>query len=657
VNGAKVRESEPTHGDPARNSASVRTHGLSKACAPAPPSDGRATRDVEARAADVSLAMSLWAVDPAGLGGVTLRSAASPVRDAVCAWLPNLFPRAPIVRAPLGITEDRLLGGLSLADTLRAGKVVRERGLLARADGGVVIAAMAERLEPMTISRLCAALDEGVVRVERDGASLVVPTRLGVLALDEGEPGSDEATAPALRDRLAFRLELDTLRPDDLAEPTTRRPDAAIAPKLVGVPGAVAEAIVMAATAFGVVSLRAPLLAIAAARAHAALHGRSVVDEVDAQVAVRLVLGHRATRLPAPPADDSADDAANDDQPDEQASQEPETDTEDQPQPPEAEDGSSPEEPERPDGNDDGDAGPPTTREVSLEDVLVSAVKSGLPPGLLQRLMLPNKAKKRGAAGRVGAATLAPQGGRPAGVRAGALRHGERLHVLETIRAAAPWQRVRQKERPSDDARRVLVRSEDFRVVRTKRRSETCVIFCVDASGSLAMKRLAEVKGAVEQVLLECYARRDHVALIAFRGEGAQVVLPPMRALARVRKGLAGLVGGGPTPLAAGLDAALAMATEVTRRGQSPLVVVLTDGRGNVAKDGSHDAAVAAEDARTAAVALRVAGVRTIVLDTSPRPRPITIELATAMDARYLPLPYLDAAVIARQVQSIAGQA
>jgi len=232
--------------------------------------------------------------------------------------------------------------------------------------------------------------------------------------------------------------------------------------------------------------------------------------------------------------------------------------------------------------------------------------------------------------------------------------------VLETVRAAAPWQPLRRREAAlvggnTVAARRVIVRLDDFRVMRTKRRRETCVIFCVDASGSAAMQRLAEVKGAIEQVLLDCYARRDHVALIAFRGSGAQLVLPPMRSLVRVRKGLAALAGGGVTPLAAGIDAALALAEDVTRAGQTPILVFMTDGRGNVARDGSHGSGPANEDALAAARAVRVAGIRTLFLDSAPRPRAPARLLAKEMDARYLPLPYLDAQGISRQVQSLGG--
>jgi magnesium chelatase subunit D len=116
----------------------------------------------------------------------------------------------------------------------------------------------------------------------------------------------------------------------------------------------------------------------------------------------------------------------------------------------------------------------------------------------------------------------------------------------------------------------VEVRRDDFRVGRFEQRSQSTTIFVVDASGSSAFNRLAEAKGAVELLLADCYVRRDRVALLAFRGRGAELLLPPTRSLVRAKRSLAGLPGGGGTPLAAGIDAAAALADAVRRRGETP---------------------------------------------------------------------------------------
>ena len=139
-----------------------------------------------------------------------------------------------------------------------------------------------------------------------------------------------------------------------------------------------------------------------------------------------------------------------------------------------------------------------------------------------------------------GSAAASSLKGRPVGNRPGDPRRG-RLDLIATLRTAAPWQPLR---RGTDEARRVVVAAEDIRIRRYRQRSETTAIFCVDASGSAALERLAEAKGAVELLLAEAYVRRDRVALVAFRGTGAEVLLPPTRSLVRAKRALAGLPGG-----------------------------------------------------------------------------------------------------------------
>jgi magnesium chelatase subunit D len=244
-------------------------------------------------------------------------------------------------------------------------------------------------------------------------------------------------------------------------------------------------------------------------------------------------------------------------------------------------------------------------------------------------------------------------------VRRGEPRAGARLNVIETLRTAAPWQILRREEAlrlglPSVPGRRIDVRREDFRITRLKQRSETTSIFAVDASGSSALHRLAEVKGAVELLLADCYVRRDRVAMLSFRGRSADLILPPTRSLARAKRCLAGQPGGGGTPLAAAIVAAVALADAVRRKGQTPIVVLLTDGRANVARDGSPGRERAEADALASARVMRAAGFTALVVDTSSHPHPSARQLADEMGARYLPLPYADARKLSLEVQAAA---
>jgi magnesium chelatase subunit D len=229
-------------------------------------------------------------------------------------------------------------------------------------------------------------------------------------------------------------------------------------------------------------------------------------------------------------------------------------------------------------------------------------------------------------------------------------RGGARLALVETLRAAAPWQRLRGAGAGAG-SRRVVVRRDDLRVQRREQRRGTTTIFVIDASGSQAAHRLAEAKGAVELLLADCYARRDRVAVIGFRGAGAQVLLPQTRSLVRARRQLAGLPGGGGTPLAAGIDAATAMVASVRREGSTPLVVMLTDGKANVGRGGEPGRAAAAADALAASRAFAATAAPVLVIDTSPQPGAAAAALAQALGGRCIALPYAGALAVSRAVR------
>jgi magnesium chelatase subunit D len=241
------------------------------------------------------------------------------------------------------------------------------------------------------------------------------------------------------------------------------------------------------------------------------------------------------------------------------------------------------------------------------------------------------------------------------GTMPGDPRSGARLSPVATLRAAAPWQPLRRAERADSPAEGLIIQRDDFRVVRFRERSESTTVFVVDASGSAALNRLAEAKGAVELLLADCYIRRDQVALIAFRGDSAEVLLPPTRSLVRAKRNLAALPGGGGTPLASAIEAAAVLADSLRRRGGTPHVVFLTDGRGNIARDGGRGREAAREDLPAAAALFRECGARCMVIDTSPRPTDSAEELARQLHANYLPLPHADASQLRDAVRLASG--
>lgn len=617
---------------------------------------------------------ALFAVDPVGCGGVAIRSLATPARDAWLQLLHDLLPEdTPVRRVPLHINDERLLGGLDLAATLQAGRPIAQKGVLTLADGGVVLMAMAERMSPATAARLAAVIDSGEVALEREGLASRHPTRFGVVALDEGL-ADDERMAPALLDRLGFMIDLHPVLPDPAAAAEsegmelpfrTTRADIVRARSLLAqieVELDVVQALVAAALQLGVYSIRAPMQALRVARVAAALDGRICLIDEDVALAAALVLSPRATRMP------TAEPPPEEDQPEEQEPAETPTEQPEDPPPP----------PEQPDEDpveapDDEPEREPTVDD--LAELVLAAAQSAIPPGLLAAMQLGLEQRARSnAAGRMGASKASQSRGRPRGARRGEPRAGSRLNVIETLRAAAPWQKLRQAEmariaavevvttrkrstkKHTAPVARVQVRRDDFHVTRYQQRSATTTVFVVDASGSSALNRLAEAKGAVELLLADCYVRRDQVAVLSFRGRVAELLLPPTRSLVRAKRSLAGLPGGGGTPLATAIDAAAALGQQIARRGETPIVVLLTDGRGNVARDGSPGRARAAEDVDLAARQYRLANLSTLLIDTAPQPQPAAQALARMMGATYLPMPYAGSAALSRAVAQ-AGQA
>lgn len=554
-------------------------------------------------------AAALLVACPVGLGGMVVKAPPGPVRDAFVTMLKDALPAdTPCLRLPHALPDARLTGGIDLAGTLASGRPVFERGLLATAHGGVLIAGMAERIDRAVAARLEAALDTGSVRIERDHVSDTVPAAFALILFDEGEPGEDPPPA-SLTDRLAFSVDLSNLSWRDCGEAIEHASATGLAPMAVELAPGHAETLVTLADALGIASLRAPLLAAIAARTHAARAGRSMTGDSDIASAARLVLAPRATRLPAPP------EAQEPPPPEDHDPQQTET----------ASDENHPQ--DRP-----------------LEDQILDAIASAIPADLLAQLQAGRGGRLAGRGAEAGRKAPATRG-RPLGARRGDPRR-ERLDLLETLRAAAPWQRLREQR--GDAA--IAVRKDDLRVRRFRPKSRTTTIFVVDASGSSALHRLAEAKGAVELVLAECYVRRDEAALIAFRGQKAEIILPPTRSLTRARALLKGLPGGGGTPLALGLDAARQLADTVRRKGDRPFLILLTDAQANIGRDGLGGRQRADEDALSAAEALNRDGYESLLIDTSPRPQPKAATLAARMGARYLALPHADARRLAAAI-------
>ena len=455
-----------------------------------------------------------------------------------------------------------------------------------------------------------------------------------IIALDEAAE-ADEGAPDVLRERLALHLDLSEVALGALSQDGVELDAEVVAMARMHLPhvlNAGAEAaLTKAAHVLGIESLRAPVFALRAARAAAALNGQDEIGEAEAALAARMVLAPRAQQLPA---QDRADDTPRD------------------PAPPQDDGETGADSQSDSDGERDDVLKAPDV----LSEITVDAAAAAIPQGLLERLQTGAAPRKSTVAGRAGATQKDGKRGRPAGTRRGDPSEGRRLDVLATLRAAAPWGRARRRGwarfKPGPA---IEVRRDDFRVKRFKQKAETATIFVVDASGSLALHRLAEAKGAVELMLAQSYVRRDQVAVIAFRGQGAQTLLPPTRSLTRAKRSLAALPGGGGTPLAAAIETAEALARSEARQGRSVTLIFLTDGAANIALDGAAGRERAQREAREAAQRLRAGGHAALLVEVSKRGTDAARALATAMQARYVRLPSAESGALADLARDAAA--
>lgn len=548
----------------------------------------------------VSRALAAMAIDPSGLKGIAFRARVGPARAAIEALLPRL--PGGLRRIAPSVSDTQLFGGLNIAATLAEGRPVREPGL--DDTGTALVLPMAERITSGLAARLGQILD-----LDR-GHALVL--------FDEGaEP--EECAPQSLLDRMAFHFDLNELSAREARFLLPAPADIDHAITHFGQLRASADdlgTLTLLAARFGIDNLRVPTLAAHAARALAALDRADEVGEDHIREAAELVFPHHARLVPEHP-----DEAQN---------------------------------PEPPDPTEDGGQNQDASLSDIPQEILVDAIAALLPRDLLEVGKRDRAANARSNGSGAGERRRGNRRGRPLPARPGKTDGRNRIDPVATLRTAAPWQRLRRQQ--IGDTRPVIIYPSDIRIRRYEDRSDRLLIFAVDASGSAAVARLSEAKGAVELLLAQAYAKRDQVALIAFRGTGAELLLPPTRSLVQGKRRLAALPGGGGTPLAAGLQAALSLSELSRGRGLSPMLALLTDGRANVGLDGAPGRATAAQDATKLARHVNHSGLRAVMIDTAMRPGKDAAALAGAMGADYLALPRADAKGISAAVDRALEQ-
>ncbi len=610
------------------------------------------------------LALLLNAVNPA-VGGLLIRGGKGTAKSTAVRALAALLPEMHLCELPVGATEDRVAGGIDFAASLARGRAVFQPGLLAAAHRGILYVDEVNLLDDHIVDLVLAAAASGRNVVEREGISRCHPARfvlVGTMNPEEGE------LRPQFLDRFGLCVEVRACTDPALRVELIRRRDAfdrdpaAFHDRFTGESARLRHQVLRARRRLATLRL-APALRgfiaelciggnVAGHRAdlvmeQATLALAALEDSEPAPAHVRrvapLVLAHRSRESAPPP-----EPGQGPEEPRDRDTTEPQAD---EPQVTDragtgADQGPG-EEVERPPGDDNraGEPGPPENdnREPEPADDRIAGVA---PPFRVRPIAWEGDRQARRGSGRRSPSRVAGKQGRS--IRTTLHGADGDIALDATIRAAAPW----QHHRPGNLAIRLA--PADFRYRVRRKRLGNLLVFVVDGSGSMgAQGRMAASKGAILSLLLDAYQKRDRVSMVGFRRDRAEVLLPVTGSVELAGRLLAEMAVGGRTPLSAGL----ARGYELVRNHLAhepdgrPIVIVITDGRANVAL-GSGDPV---EEATRLATAMgRDRRVKYLVVDTEEAGVVnfgLARGLATALGAEYYRIRDLQAGTLVELIR------
>lgn len=524
--------------------------------------------------------------------------------------------KTPVVDLPLGATEDRVVGSLNVERAIKEGIKALEPGILAAANRGILYIDEVNLLDDHVADVLLDAAAMGVNIVEREGVSVAHPSKfilVGTMNPEEGE------IRPQLLDRFGLQVsvagiedveqrmqiakiaEAFDLDPKGFAkewqqEQVDMKQKISRARQLlsqVSMSDDLLRLIASTCIDLGVKTHRAEIVITRTAKTIAAFDGRTEVNQEDVKKAMELALAHRMRSRPFEPP------TLNKERLEKSMSQK-QHEHQHQDQKPEQQkkNEQQPQEPSEQKDTDQKQAAKPQERIFEI----------GTPIDV-RAITMPRKrdriARRKTSGRRMNTLALRNRGRY---LRQKMPQEGKDIAIDATIRAAAPYQRIRSGPNA------IIVKGEDIREKERVGKTSAVVLFVVDASGSMgANQRMESAKGAVLSLLMDSYQKRDKIGMIAFKGKEAEIILPPCTsvdlALGRLRE----LPTGGKTPLSAGLSRGLQLLQGELRKDEESklMMVLISDGRANEGMGGKIKDELMAISER-----IKHLGIHTIVIDS-----------------------------------------
>lgn len=545
--------------------------------------------------------LTLSSIDPS-LGSLSIKANYSTVREAfLSSFLSLLKPKRLKKIYPFQNPTD-FTKSINMIDTLTLGMPKYNEDIFS-SDNVALILTNTEKME------------KGLATFLRD--KIKNNNNKFFIALDESE--SNEMPRANLSEYLIFSVNLGGTRYKDLKKVSINRKKIAEAIEnlaTVKVNKKILDYLIASAEMFSISNMHTIFSTLKVAKSICAYKGKKSVSREDITLAISLSMIHKAKQIPEFQQQEKA---------------------------------KAPEQEQLRDDNESK----ANNSELNNEDkkMLIDALKISLPSNLIESLLSKNSQTiSLGESAGSGEKNNNFSAGRPIPSVNRKYSSDKRIDLMATLTKAIPWQKIRSSSITKKN-RKIIIYPQDIMIKRFEKQSERLLIFLVDASGSNAIGRLAEAKGAIEILLSDAYAKRDNVALISFSGLKADPLLLPTKSLVTAKKKLSSLPGGGATPLANGLLEAFNMADAARSRNIKPIIILLSDGRGNMSLDGEGDRVKAIKDTNYVASLIKQNAINNIFIDTSRRKTPIADELARELSGHYFQLPLANSSSISKAVQ------